>query len=313
MSPRRVGDYGTRLRRLLAIIPWVAARKTVTFQEIADRFDLAVEDVENELLLAACCGLPPYSPDRLIEFILDEDSVTADVPDYFRRPPRLSAGDGFALLAAGRALLAVPGSDPAGPLGRAMDKLEAVLGGAGGLTVELDAPEHLTALRRAADDHETVEVDYYSASRDEETTREIDPLLVFADGGHWYVNAYCHRADAVLHFRVDRVSAVRPTGRPFDPAPSTAPPTGGVFQPGPDTPVVTLELPKRGGWVAETYPVESVETMKNGRIRVEMAVSGPAWLERLLLRVGPTAKVVAPKEMRGASKDAAAKVLARYR
>ena len=312
MSPRRVGDYGTRLRRLLAIIPWVAARKTVTFQEIADRFDLTVEDVENELLLAACCGLPPYSPDRLIEFILDGDSVTADVPDYFRRPPRLSASDGFALLAAGRALLAVPGSDAAGPLARAMDKLEAALGASGGLTVELDAPEHLGALRRAADDHETVEVDYYSASRDEETTREIDPLLVFADAGHWYVDGYCHRTDAVLHFRVDRVSDVRPTGRPFDPRPVAPPPTGGVFRPGPDTPVVTLELPKRGAWVAETYPVESVETMKSGRLRVRMAVSGIAWLERLLLRVGPTAKVVEPKEMRAVSKDAAARVLARY-
>ncbi|HZN14398.1 MAG TPA: hypothetical protein VFB78_09045, partial [Acidimicrobiales bacterium] len=98
MTPRRVVDYGTRLRRLLAIIPWIAERKTATFEEIAARFDLTVEEVENELLLAACCGLPPYSPDQLIDLLVDEDSVTADVPDYFRRPPRLSAADGFALL-----------------------------------------------------------------------------------------------------------------------------------------------------------------------------------------------------------------------
>lgn len=312
MSPRRIGDYGTRLRRLLAIIPWVAARETVTFQEIADRFDLTVEDVENELLLAACCGLPPYSPDRLIDFTLDEDSVTANVPDYFKRPPRLSAGDGFALLTAGRALLAVPGSDPEGPLARAMDKLEAVLGGASALTVELDAPEHLSALRAAIDKVETVEIDYYSASRDEETTREVDPLLVFADAGHWYLDAYCHRAEDVLHFRVDRVSDVRPTGRAFDRRPVEPPPTGGVFRPGPDTPIVTLELPKRGAWVADAYPVESAEEMKNGRVRVGMAISGAAFLERLLLRVGPTAKVVAPKDMRDASKAAARKVLAHY-
>jgi len=311
LSPRRIGDYGTRLRRLLAIIPWVAERGTVTFKEIAERFDMAVGDVETELLLAACCGLPPYSPDRLIDFMLDEDTVTANVPDYFKRPPRLSASDGFALLAAGRALLAVPGSDPAGPLGRALAKLEAALDAAGGLTVELDAPDHLTTLRRAMDANETVEVDYYSASRDEESTREIDPLLVFADAGHWYVSAYCHRTDAVLTFRADRMSDVRPTGRPFEPRP-VEPPATGVFRPGPDTPIVTLELPKRGAWVAETYPVESVEEMKNGRLRVRMAVSGDAWLARLLLRVGPTAKVIAPKEMRTASNDAAAKVLSRY-
>ncbi len=309
---RDVTDYGTRLRRLLAIIPWVAARGTATFEEIAERFDLTVEEVENELLLAACCGLPPYSPDQLIELIVDEDSVTADVPDYFRRPPRLSAADGFALLAAGRALLAVPGSDQEGPLARALDKLGGALGAAGGLTVELDAPPNLSALRDAAARHETVEVDYYSASRDEETTRRIDPLLVFADAGHWYVNAYCHRAEAVLHFRVDRVNGVRPTGHHFE-AQAVEPPTAGVFRAGPDTPMVTIELPRRGGWVTESYPVETVTERKDGRLRVEMAVSGLAFLERLLLRVGPTAKVVDPKDMRNASRDAAAKVLARYR
>jgi proteasome accessory factor C len=310
--PRRVIDHGTRLRRLLAIIPWIAARKTATFEEIAARFDLTVAEVENELLLAACCGLPPYSPDQLIDLIVDEDSVTADVPDYFKRPPRLSAADGFALLAAGRALLGVPGSDPNGPLATAMDKLSAALGDADGLSIELDAPAHLPALRAAQAARETVEIDYYSASRDEETTRRIDPLLVFTDGGHWYVNAYCHRAEARLHFRADRVSAVRPTGEHFDAQPA-AQPAPGVFEPGPDTPIVTLELPKHGGWVSETYPVEDVEELKNGRLRVRMAVSGDAWLARLLLRVGPTAKVLEPKEMRGASSAAAQRVLARYR
>ena len=34
MTPRRVVDHGTRLRRLLAIIPWVAARGTVTMQDM---------------------------------------------------------------------------------------------------------------------------------------------------------------------------------------------------------------------------------------------------------------------------------------
>jgi proteasome accessory factor C len=134
---------------------------------------------------------------------------------------------------------------------------------------------------------------------------------VFADAGHWYVNAYCHRADATLHFRVDRVGAVRPTGSHFEPR-SVEPPAAGVFRPGPDTPTVTLELPKRGQWVTESYPVEDVVERKDGRLKVRMAISGTAFLDRLLLRVGPTAKVVEPKDMRGASRAAAAKVLARY-
>lgn len=311
MSPRRAVDHGVRLRRLLAIIPWIAERKTATFVEIAERFGMHVDEVENELLLAACCGLPPYSPDQLIDLIIDEDSVTADVPAYFHRAPRLSASDGFALLAAGRALLAVPGSDREGPLGRALDKLSAALGVGDELAVELDAPEYLPALRKAVDAHETVEVDYYSASRDDQTTRDIDPLLVFADAGHWYVSAYCHRADAVLTFRADRVHALRPTGKTFEPR-DVDRPAPGVFRPGPDTPMVTLELPDRARWITESYVVDNVVEMKSGRFRCDIAVSGEAFLDRLLLRAGPTAKVVAPKDMRGASREAATKVLARY-
>lgn len=321
MSPRK--DPGERLRRLLAIIPWLADRGTATFEEIAERFGMDVGSVEDELLLAACCGLPPYSPDQLIELIVDDDGVTANIPDYFRRPLKLSAADGFAILAAGQALLAVPGSDAEGPLAGALEKLGAVLGGARGVTVELDAPAFLGELREAAAAGEQVEISYYSASSDEVSTRVIDPLGVFADRGRWYVDGYCHRAEAVLHFRVDRVRSVRRTGERFDYAArsaergaggSAASGTGGVsvFTPGPDMPVATLLLPPEARWVVETYPTESVESLDDGTLRVRLAVSGPRWLERLLLRVGPAGRVEAPPEFADAGASVAARLLARY-
>jgi proteasome accessory factor C len=313
VSPRQ--DPGGRLRRLLAIIPWLAARGTATFAEISERFGMDLSSVENELLLAACCGLPPYSPDQLIELVVDEGGVTANVPDYFRRPLKLTAADGFAILAAGQALLAVPGSDQAGPLAGALEKLAGVLGGSRGVTVELDAPEHLPALRAAADASERVEVTYYSASSDEVTTRAIDPLSVFADRGRWYVAAYCHRAEDVLHFRVDRVRSLRSTGARFDPAAFAdrqTGPVGGVFQPGPGMTEATLLLPASARWVVETYPTLSVEEAGDGRLRVRLAVSGRRWLERLLLRVGPEGRVEDPAELQGVGADVARRLLARY-
>ena len=44
-----------------------------------------------------------------------------------------------------------------------------------------------------------------------------------------------------------------------------------------------------------------------------LAVSEPVWLERLLLRVGPEAKVVEPGDFAAAGPDAARRVLGRYR
>jgi proteasome accessory factor C len=308
-------DAGQRLRRLLAIMPWLAARGTATFEEIGERFGMDVATVEDELLLAACCGLPPYSPDQLIELVIDEHGVTANVPDYFRRPVQLTAEDGFAILAAGRALLAVPGSDDTqGPLARALEKLAQVLGGREGVAVavELDAPPLLGPLRAAADEHERVEVEYYSAGRDQVTTRTIDPYVVFADRGRWYVAAYCHRADAVLHFRVDRVRSIRGLGEHFDPTGAPKEPPGSVFRPGPDMEQATVLLPASARWVVETYPTTSVDELADGSLRVVVPVSGRAWLERLLLRVGVEARVEAPPVLAGVGRDAARRVLARY-
>ena len=43
-------------------------------------------EVEDELLLASMCGLPPYSPDQLIDFLIIDGVVEARVPDYFHQP-----------------------------------------------------------------------------------------------------------------------------------------------------------------------------------------------------------------------------------
>jgi len=320
VSPRQ--DPGERLRRLLAVIPWLAARGTASYEEIAERFSMDVATVENELLLAACCGLPPYSPDQLIELVVDDDGVTANIPPYFRRPLKLTAADGFAILAAGRALLAVPGSDPLGPLATALEKLAGVLGGSRGVTVELDAPALLDDLRGAADDGEKIEVEYYSLSSDSVGTRVLAPVAVFTERGHWYVDAYDDKAGMVLHFRADRVRSLRRTGERFDreavlDAGGDGGPSGfevgeGVFRPSPDMPEVTLRLPAGARWVVETYPTTAVEELDGGGLRVRLAVSGRPWLERLLLRVGPEGSVDGPAELASVGREAAERLLSRY-
>src|SRR5258708_38732558 len=84
--------------------------------------------------------------------------------DYLRRPLRLEPSEGLALLAAGRALLSVPGSEPRGPLATALEKLEAALE-LPGLVVNIDAPEFLDAVRHAAAHDERLQSDYRSAGR----------------------------------------------------------------------------------------------------------------------------------------------------
>ena len=189
----------------------------------------------------------------------------------------------------------------------------AVLGLAGVDAVEVDLPAPprglLDALQRAAADHHRVEIDYYAYGKDERTTRTIEPWVVFSAMGQWYVQGWCHRAGGERSFRLDRIDRAVPLDETFEP-PRTRPEPA-VYRARPEDPCVTLELEPAGAWVAEQYPTERVEPLAGDRLRVRLRVSERAWLERLLLRLGPAATVVegSPDPAPGA----AARVLQRYR
>jgi proteasome accessory factor C len=307
-------DASVRLRRLLTIIPWIVDHQGSTLDELAARFGMKVADLERDLELIPFCGLPPYTPDRLIDCEIVDGRVFLRFAEYFARPLSLTPGEGFALLAAGQALLAVPGADPKGSLASALGKLAGVLGAGDGMAVELGAASYLEPLRAAAEAGERVEIDYYTFGRDELTTRRIDPRAVFAAEGQWYVDAYCHRAGDDRLFRVDRVRGVRPTGEHFDPPAGTAGPGAapGTFHPRPSDRRVTLMLNADVAWVAESYPMETIEQMPDGRLRVVLVANERAWLERLLLRLGPSAEVLEPAEVRAETAEAARRLLVRY-
>jgi proteasome accessory factor C len=314
VSPRPLP--GPRLRRVLALVPWIGEHPGAALADIAARFGVSEEELEHDLELLPMCGLPPYTPDRLIEVEIVDGHVWIRFAEYFERPLRLSAEEGLALLAAGRALLAVPGSDEHGALATALDKLARALGATDGLAVEVGEPQFLDALREATTAHERVEIDYYSFGRNATTTRQIDPESVFHAFGHWYAAAYCHQAADERLFRLDRIRAVRPTGDHFEPPPrEDVAHFGGntVYHPRADDPRVTLQLAPEAVWVVESYPSEEAQERPDGSWRVILAVSERAWLERLLLQLGPAARVVGPPDLRAVGAEAAGRLLTRYR
>lgn len=309
MSPRPV--VGPEIQRILALVPWIVAHPATPKTEIARRFGLTIDELDDDLNLVLMIGVPPYTPGDYLDVEEDDDGrVTIRLAEYFRRPLRLTPAEGLALLAAGRALLAVPGSDSEGPLATALDKLERALD-LPDLVVEVGEPLFLAAVRAAAARHERIEIDYWSAGRDELTTRRIDPGVVFFALGAWYAGAYCHRAAGERMFRVDRIRALRPTDERFEPSDSGFE-AGEVYTPRAADVRVTLRLAPPAAWVAEAYPSESVTERAGGGLDVVLAVSEPAWLERLLLRLGPDAEVVDPKHPPVQRAAAARRVLRRY-
>jgi proteasome accessory factor C len=317
-------DTASRLRRLLAILTWLAQEGEAPIDEVAERFDLTPTALVAELEMAACCGVPPYTPDQLLEIVVTEDSVSTRVGTDLARPRRLSPREGLGLAASARALLAVPGSDEDGALSRALAKLDRALGQTG-IEVELDAPELLETVRDALEAHDRLRITYYSASTDQTAERTITPRRLFASEGHWYVDAWCEVADGVRRFRVDRIATAEPAGPasaevlseelPTPSIPGGGAPSGGAlgaFVPGPDSRRVRIAAEPSASWLFDAVPA-AVDAQEGGRTVWEVFVGGDAWLERLLLRLGPGAEVLEPVDDRDLAAGAARRILARYR
>lgn len=314
MSRATAGD---RMRRILAIVPWLATHPGVTVEEVGERFGITRAALLADLEVLSFVGVPPYTPDTLIEVGVDDDRIELRLAQPFDRPLRLTPEQALALVAAGRAAADLPGADPGDPLQRGLAKLAAALGLGPDDVVDIElgpaSSATLEVLRGAVADRRRVELDYYSYGRDERTTRRVDPHRVVADAGRWYLEGHCHRSGGERLFRVDRVVAVRVLDEGFE-APAVDDDDLEAYRPAGDDPRVTLDLPPEARWVIEQYPHEHVEERAGGGYRVRLPVSADAWLARLLLRLGPAARVVEADDPRHLTlrADAARRVLARY-
>jgi len=308
----KVVSTAGRLRRLLAILVWINQDGYASIDETAERFDMSPDELVKELELAACCGVPPYSPDELLEIIVSDDGVAVRPNTALARPRRLSPGEGFALAASIRALLEVPGSDADGSLSSALAKLEGVMGSAD-LAVAIDEPEFLPMIKETIASNEALRITYYSAASDRESERTIVPRRLHLSEGHWRLDAWCMEKNDLRQFRVDRISAAEKVAQsgtedlPGDLGPHEA------YVPGPDSTTVRISAPKRLRWMLENVPLAGPMEDDGDRLVVTVHVGGVAWLERLLLRLGPDCEVLEPSECQGVASEAARRILQRYR
>jgi proteasome accessory factor C len=315
-----------RFLRLLTVVPWIAGQDGPRIAEVCERFGMTRKQLLDDLQIIPLVGLPPYTPDTLIDVTIEGDRVWLRFADVFARPLRLTPEQGLALVAAGTAWRGLPGADAEGPLATALDKVAGVLGIDPDDAVSVKLAGHtrpglLDTLRRAVAERRRLRIDYYAYGRDRRGTREVDPYAVFAEDGAWYLRGHCHVAGAERLFRVDRVYEAEVLDATFagppeppEPAAGGAGGSGDVFAPGPEVPRVTLDLAPAARWVVEAYPTDDVVEHEDGSLRVRLAVSAKPWLERLLVRLGPDARVVEADDegLRHAGAEVARRLLRRY-
>ena len=302
-----------QVARLLTLVPFLHARGAVRVDDAASALGVPPQQVVADLKVLLMCGLPGGFPDDLIDVDLDaleEDEgdgvIRISNADYLARPLRLTATEATAIIVALRALRSSAEEETREIVDRALAKLEAAAAHAGG-PVPIDPGEapggpdlvRLEAqLRRAAEGRRQVRLSYYVPSRDEKSDRVVDPRGIVSAHGFTYLDAWDHGAEAPRLFRLDRIDTAEVLDSEVlsDPEPPRDLEAAGLFPRSPESTVVTLELDPPARWVVEYYPVDDVRALDDGRLEVDVVVADDAWLQRLLLRLSPYARVTAPGE-----------------
>src|SRR5665647_2872908 len=252
----------TRLSRLLTMVPWLLNRQGVEIEEAAREFGVTPAQVEADLALLFLCGTPGGYHGDLIEAEWESGRVFLANADTIKRPLRLGVDEALALIVGLRALAAVPGIGERDAVVRALAKLEAATGsasaGSSRIQVVIDegaGKEALALAQQALAAHRRVHLRYLAPRRAESTERHVDPMRVISFDAHSALAGWCHRAEDVRLFRLDRIESLTILDEDGTP-PATAEPRdldSGVFTPHADDQLVRVALGPGAAWVSDYY------------------------------------------------------------
>src|SRR5215472_632580 len=317
-TPPRMVTSAERLRRLLALVPYVVSRKAVGLADAAATFGMTERELIDDLNLAWCVELMAPEPYCPIDLSYEGGEIVVSQAESIGRPLRLAADEASALLVALRMLAEMPGDSSA--VARLIAKIEEAAGAAAAasaqVAIQIESPnggEVAAQVRDALADGRRVHLRHYVPGRDETTERDVDPMRLLVVEGRSYLEGWCRRAEGVRLFRLDRVLDLTVLDEPAA-VPESAEPVDideGLFRPSPQDVSVVLELRPAGHWVAEYYPCESVDR-HDDELRVTLRTPDTRWVRRLALRLGEDGRVIAPADLAAQVSADAAAALAQY-
>lgn len=306
-APQRkpVETATSRVQRLLTMVPWLVSRQGIELGDAACGLGISEAQLREDLDLLFMCGYGTM-PDELVDVSYEAGRVFIGNVDTIARPLRLGVDEAVSLIVGLRALQA-SGAAASEAIERALVKLEGATGQISGVErVQVAADESvdptiMDLIRDALTRRHRLHLAYLVPSRDERTERDVDPYRLVRYDGRWYLEGFCHRAQDMRLFRVDRVEQVHVLDEPIAGREGYVPRDldAGLYPMADDDPVAVVDLAPGAHWVADYYPVASREDRGGGVLRVGLPGRDEEFVIRLLLRLGASATVVAPDSLKG--------------
>jgi predicted DNA-binding transcriptional regulator YafY len=321
----RLMPRGDQLSRQWQLLQMIDRPQGVTVDDAARHLRCTIRTIWRDLGALQQAGFPLYT-DRAAAGNRGVWRVTEDFRQ--RLPLKLTLGE-LAALVMSRHLLSPLGLSVLGPeVASAFDKIQHVLSrdalkvldairdrlGVRPTGAKLQAPaaEHLPKIHQALAERRTLKTRYYSASRDSEDTRTIDPYHLTLHNGGLYLVAHCHLRNAPRIFAVERMRTVELTARRFDvPASFDAEAylagAWGMLR-GDLVTVRVIFARALAPYICERlwHPSQKLRDLPDGRVEMTLTVADTLEVRRWILGYGVQAEVVEPAGLREALRVEAA-------
>lgn len=189
-----------RLARLIDLVPYISSHQGISISDLALRFDVTVKEIEKDLWLLYCCGLPGQTPLELMEFAFEDGYVYVRNAEELKQPRSLSQVE-LATLVMGLETIAHEGNETAKNL---LERLKSRLSSK--LAVQPSrSDKYIIDLERAIQQNVVVNIVYRGKDR------QVIPYELYVESGSTYVKGYCQTAEARRTFKLDRIDSLRLT------------------------------------------------------------------------------------------------------
>lgn len=288
---------------LLAIMAQLEREKIVSIPQLAVLLGIDEQGIYDAL--------------ETLVFAYDAASIRLDLHDSYAtlqtygtdRLLRLTAPEADALVDA----LTAAGFSPDDELVTALLRTKTVLGGPESaskprlrVVTESAYPNVAQTLAAACEDleHHVLEISYRGTDDETPLTRHVEPLRIFSEDSHRYLQAYCRTSEGWRSFRIDRISRARTLDERFSPR-SDAP-----------RPSIALDANSRAQLLLSAdCPLPAWRNLKvtatnaDGSRTVSIPWTGSSWLPKHIVALMGKALVLKPQSLVDACKEYAENLL----
>lgn len=207
--------------RITAILIHLQSKRLVTAQELSDRFEVSPRTIYRDIETLYNAGVP----------IIGEIGVGYSMMEGYRLPPVMfTQEEAIAFIMAEKMVDKYGDAQNSKHFQSALFKIKSVLRSTEKeKTEEMDnritivkseqqsevIDKNLPLIMRSLTDKEALQITYTALDPKTTASQIIEPIGIINENGVWNTIAYSNQIKEYRHFRIDRISQIKLTGKPF--------------------------------------------------------------------------------------------------